>query len=69
MNASRKKKTVVHAARLSKKSRTRKAGLDPRLHDAEQFLLPTYKRQPFLLTHGKGCYLYDSTGKKYQPLP
>jgi acetylornithine aminotransferase/acetylornithine/N-succinyldiaminopimelate aminotransferase len=65
MSVSRKKKTVVHAARFSKKSRTRKAGPDPRLHDAEQFLLPTYKRQSFLLTHGKGCYLYDSTGKKY----
>ena len=35
------------------------------LRDAEQFLLPTYKRQPILFTHGRGCYVFDSTGKKY----
>jgi acetylornithine/N-succinyldiaminopimelate aminotransferase len=38
---------------------------DPRLTDADQFLLPTYKRQPFVITHGRGAYVYDSTGKKY----
>jgi predicted acetylornithine/succinylornithine family transaminase len=32
---------------------------------ADQFLLPTYKRTPILFTHGKGAYVYDSTGKKY----
>jgi acetylornithine/N-succinyldiaminopimelate aminotransferase len=35
------------------------------LRDADQFLLPTYKRQPILFTHGRGCYVFDSTGKKY----
>ena len=25
--------------------------------DAEKFLLPTYKRQPFVLERGKGCYV------------
>jgi predicted acetylornithine/succinylornithine family transaminase len=39
--------------------------VDPRLNDAEQFLLPTYKRQPFVLTHGRGSYVFDSAGKKY----
>ena len=33
--------------------------------DAEKFLLPTYKRQPFVLERGKGCYVYDAAGKKY----
>jgi acetylornithine/N-succinyldiaminopimelate aminotransferase len=35
------------------------------LRDANQFLLPTYKRQPIVFTHGRGCYVYDSRGKKY----
>lgn len=38
---------------------------DQRLLDAEKFLLPTYKRQPLVFTHGRGAYVYDSTGKKY----
>jgi len=35
------------------------------LRDANQFLMPTYKRQPIVFTHGRGCYVYDSRGKKY----
>ena len=35
------------------------------LRAAEQFLLPTYKRQAVLFTHGRGAYVFDSTGKKY----
>src|ERR1700738_3755800 len=38
---------------------------DSRATDAEKFLLPTYKRQPFVLERGKGCYVYDTAGKKY----
>ena len=38
---------------------------DARLLDAEKFLLPTYKRQPVIMTRGKGPYVFDSTGKKY----
>ena len=38
---------------------------DPRLLDADKFLLPTYKRQPIVFTHGKGCYVYDAAGKEY----
>jgi len=38
---------------------------DARLADAEKYLLPTYKRQPLVMTHGKGAYVFDSTGKKY----
>ena len=28
-------------------------------------MLPTYKRQPILFTHGRGCYVFDSRHKKY----
>src|SRR5947207_14804705 len=35
------------------------------LLDAEKFLLPTYKRQPVIMTRGRGAYVFDSTGKKY----
>ena len=38
---------------------------DARLLDAERFLLPTYKRQSIIMTHGKGAYVFDSAGKKY----
>ena len=37
----------------------------PALSDADQFLLPTYKRPPIVFTHGRGAYVFDSTGKKY----
>jgi len=42
-----------------------KSSSDPRLVDAESYLLPTYKRQPFVITHGRGAYLFDANGKKY----
>lgn len=32
---------------------------------ADEYLLPTYKRQPIVFTHGRGAYVFDSTGKKY----
>jgi len=38
---------------------------DARLADAEKFLLPTYKRPPIVITHGRGCYVFDASGKKY----
>ena len=38
---------------------------DAILRDADQFLLGTYKRQPIVFTHGRGCYVYDSRGKQY----
>jgi len=37
----------------------------PALGDAEQFLLPTYKRSSILFTHGRGAFVFDSSGKKY----
>jgi acetylornithine aminotransferase/acetylornithine/N-succinyldiaminopimelate aminotransferase len=47
------------------KARVRSAKPDVRLADADKFLLPTYKRPPIVMTHGRGAYVYDSAGKKY----
>jgi acetylornithine/N-succinyldiaminopimelate aminotransferase len=64
MRSVSKAKTIVRTAhKLATHVRTPK--LDPRISAADKFLLPTYKRGPFVLTHGRGCYVYDSTGKKY----
>jgi acetylornithine/N-succinyldiaminopimelate aminotransferase len=35
------------------------------LRDANRFLLNTYKRPPVVFTHGKGCVVFDASGKKY----
>ena len=33
--------------------------------DVASYMLDTYKRPAIVFTHGKGVYLYDSTGRKY----
>src|SRR3977135_742000 len=65
-NASKKSVPPV-SARFSQHGRmkTVAAKRDSRADDAEKFLLPTYKRQSFVLERGKGCYVYDTPGKKY----
>jgi acetylornithine/N-succinyldiaminopimelate aminotransferase len=65
MRAQTKNKTVARSHKPQKPARIAKPQVDSRLSDADQFLLPTYKRQPFVITHGRGAYVYDSTGKKY----
>jgi acetylornithine/N-succinyldiaminopimelate aminotransferase len=35
------------------------------LRDTERYLMNTYQRAPIVFVRGQGCYLYDSTGKKY----
>ena len=32
---------------------------------ADEYLLPTYKRPPLVFTHGRGAYVFDSTGRRY----
>ena len=65
----RKPNTTRVAASVSRASRKRSAAKPVRpvsaLSDADQFLLPTYKRSPIVFTHGRGAYVFDSTGKKY----
>ena len=35
------------------------------LRDVSQHLMNTYKRSDMIFTHGRGCYVFDQTGKKY----
>jgi acetylornithine/N-succinyldiaminopimelate aminotransferase len=65
MRTSPRRKTVSRATGKSKLSRMQTAKQDTRLLDAEKFLLPTYKRPSVVMTHGRGAYVFDATGKKY----
>src|SRR5712664_2674625 len=69
MKTSSKKKSVLRLVRKANAAAGRIVKADARLLDAEQFLLPTYKRQPVVMTHGRGAYVFDSTGKKYLDFP
>jgi acetylornithine/N-succinyldiaminopimelate aminotransferase len=65
MQNSLKKKATARSVPRTKHAGAPAAKFDPRLLDAEKFLLPTYKRQPVILTHGRGAHVFDATGKKY----
>jgi acetylornithine/N-succinyldiaminopimelate aminotransferase len=65
MRTSLKKGAAVRPASKSRYSKAPAVKADARLLDAEKFLLPAYKRQPVILTHGRGAYVFDATGKKY----
>jgi acetylornithine/N-succinyldiaminopimelate aminotransferase len=65
MPTSSKKTSVLRRVSKAKPATARTAKPDARLLDAEKFLLPTYKRQPVIMTHGRGAYVFDATGKKY----
>jgi acetylornithine aminotransferase/acetylornithine/N-succinyldiaminopimelate aminotransferase len=65
MPTSTKKKPLSRFVSKKKKSAVQAAKPDPRLLEADRFLLPTYKRPPVVMTHGRGPYVYDATGKKY----
>jgi acetylornithine aminotransferase/acetylornithine/N-succinyldiaminopimelate aminotransferase len=65
MGTSSKKKSLSRSVRKPLYSSAQRTTPDTRLVDAEKFLLPTYKRQPVVMTHGRGAYIYDATGKKY----
>src|SRR5258705_10313746 len=65
MRTSPQKKSLSRSVRKPKHSSAQRTKPDTRLLDAEKFLLPTYKRQPVIMTHGRGAYIYDATGKKY----
>ena len=59
------KKTIVSAVHKARKAGPHASNAKSILRDANLFLMPTYKRQPVVFTHGRGCYVYDSRGKKY----
>ncbi len=65
MGTSSKKKSFSHSAKKTESRPGKTIKSDARLADAEKFLLPTYKRQPVIMTHGHGAYVFDSSGKKY----
>ena len=65
MRNSSKKSSKMQPTRKSGNFAAAGSKPDPRLLDAEKFLLPTYKRQPVIMTRGKGAYVFDGTGKKY----
>jgi acetylornithine/N-succinyldiaminopimelate aminotransferase len=67
MRGIRKKSAVPRTGQFAKHARAKTHGLkvDARVQQAENFLLPTYKRAPFLLERGRGCYVFDAGGKKY----
>ena len=65
MRNSSKRGSATQPAGKAKKLPWRSSRVDPGLEDAEKFLLPTYKRQSLVMTHGQGAYVFDSTGKKY----
>ncbi len=65
MSASSKEVSATQSALKAKKLAARTGKPDARLLDGEKFLLPTYKRPPIVMTHGRGAYVFDSTGKKY----
>src|ERR1700736_3472225 len=60
-----KKRAVTRPMRQTKTPRPAQSVSHPPSVDPEQFLLPTDKRQPFVFTHGRGSYVFDSAGKKY----
>jgi len=64
MRSATKAKTIVRSAHKPT-AHSRAPKMDARVSVADKFLLPTYKRGPFVLTHGRGCYVYDAAGKKY----
>src|SRR6202140_2161952 len=65
MGTSSKKRSLSRSVRKPQYSSAQRTKADTRLLDAEKFLLPTYKRHPVVMTHGRGAYIYDATGKKY----
>jgi acetylornithine/N-succinyldiaminopimelate aminotransferase len=65
MNRTSKRTPKTQPVKRSKQFAAATFKPDARLLDAEKFLLPTYKRQPVIMTHGRGAYVFDSAGKKY----
>jgi predicted acetylornithine/succinylornithine family transaminase len=47
---------------------TEAAVIDPVVALEKQYLLQNYARYPLVLARGKGCYLYDTAGKRYLDL-
>src|SRR5208282_1135723 len=55
------------AISMAKKKSSASARVSPAKIRADEarFLMNTYRRPPVVFTHGRGCRLYDSTGRAY----
>ncbi|KAJ3803153.1 acetylornithine aminotransferase [Lentinula aff. detonsa] len=58
---STKYKTATHKVDLAHSSERTQATLTR----AKEYILPVYARPDFVLSHGKGSYVWDTEGKKY----
>jgi acetylornithine/N-succinyldiaminopimelate aminotransferase len=65
MRTASKTKIAARSAQKPQSAHPRATKSVSRVRDAEKLLLPTYKRSPFVLTYGRGCYVFDADGKKY----
>lgn len=65
MRGSKKSSALAQISPGKRSAASSRPHSDPRIQDADKFLLPTYKRHPIVFTHGRGAYVYDSSGKKY----
>jgi acetylornithine/N-succinyldiaminopimelate aminotransferase len=54
-----------HIKKTAKKAGSASAASNLVLKDASRHLMNTYKRSDMIFTHGRGCYVFDQTGKKY----
>jgi acetylornithine/N-succinyldiaminopimelate aminotransferase len=52
-------------SKQSAPARAAGAAQSPVLRDASRHLMNTYKRSDMIFTHGRGCYVFDQSGKKY----
>jgi acetylornithine/succinyldiaminopimelate/putrescine aminotransferase len=54
-----------HSKEAVKKAASSSAAQKSVLKDASRHLMNTYKRSDMIFTHGRGCYVFDQSGKKY----
>ncbi len=54
-----------HSKKTIKKVAGSAAASNVVLKDASRHLMNTYKRSDMIFTHGRGCYVFDQSGKKY----
>src|SRR5260221_4497037 len=65
MRKAKTKRTELLANSRAIKPPACAAKADVRVRDAKQSLLHTYKRPHVVFTNGRGCIVYDASGKKY----
>ena len=59
------KSKVQKSKKSASAGRSSAAKANPILRDVSRHLMNTYRRSDMIFTHGRGCYVFDQTGKKY----